>query len=56
MDVDQEKQHGALRSSHCEFFLHTDDKLLDVGYSVLLKREDWRLGKDIEADSVAYIM
>ena len=37
-------------------FLHTDDKALDVGYSVLLKREAWKSGKDIEADSVAYIM
>jgi hypothetical protein len=37
-------------------FLHTDDKLLDVGYSVLLKREAWNFGKDVEADSVAYLM
>jgi hypothetical protein len=37
-------------------FLHTDDKLLDVGYSVLLKREAWTVGKDVEADAVAYIM
>ena len=33
--------------------LHTDDKLLDVGYPVLLKREAWTVGKDVEADAVA---
>jgi hypothetical protein len=37
-------------------FLHTDDKTLDVGYSVLLKREAWTYGKDVEADAVGYIM
>jgi hypothetical protein len=37
-------------------FLHTDDKTLDVGYSVLLKREAWKCGEDVEADAVAYIM
>jgi hypothetical protein len=37
-------------------FLHTDDKLLDAGYSALLKREAWAFGKDVEADAVGYMM
>jgi virulence-associated protein VagC len=37
-------------------FLYTDDKLLDAGYSALLKREAWAFGKDVEADAVGYMM
>jgi hypothetical protein len=37
-------------------FLHTDDKLLDAGYSALLKREAWSFGNNVEADAVGYMM
>jgi hypothetical protein len=37
-------------------FLYTDDKLLDAGYSALLKREAWVFSKDVEADAVGYMM
>jgi hypothetical protein len=37
-------------------FLHMDDRFLDAGYSLPLKRDAWQIAEDVEAAAVVYMM